>query len=297
MTTRTALVTGGTGFIGRHLVAELTRQGWQSVVLVRSAGRASVLPRDPAVVPVGVTDLVMTFTEHRPDVVFHLASHFVARHTGPAEVSKMVAANVGFGSEVAEAAAETGTPIVSASTVWQHYQGSDYDPVSLYAATKQALDVILRYYSEVAGLGWTSLVLGDTYGPGDDRGKLLSHLLRAAATGGRFQAASGEQLWEAVHVRDVVRAFVEAGHEVMAGSGSRRYQLRPTSSTNLRDVVAAVEQATGRSLNVQWGAWPDRGREMLWPWVVAPPPPGWQPRIGLVSGIREIWDSEFLTRP
>lgn len=294
MTTTTVLVTGGTGFIGRHLISHFNDLGWQSVVLVRSPERAAALPRTPRVTLVPATDpLDQCLAAHRPDAIVHLATHFVARHSDPAEVSAMVAANVAFGADLAEAASATRTPIVSASSIWQHYQGASYDPVSLYAATKQALDDILRFYSGVEGLGWTRLILGDTYGPGDDRGKLLTHMLNAAARQERMVAASGVQLWDAVNVRDVVRAFVTAIEEQLSLPAMRQFQLRPLHSTTIREVAKAVERAVGRPVPVEWGGRPDRGREMLSPWVIAPPPNGWLPEVDLEAGVREIWALEY----
>jgi nucleoside-diphosphate-sugar epimerase len=296
MSARTALVTGGTGFIGRHLIPALVDQQWRAVALVRSSQRAAILPDDARLVPVvlhDTPDLRVVFETHQPDVVIHLATHFVARHSTVAEVASMVAANVGFGTDVAQAAANAGVPIVSASSVWQHHNGAPYDPVSLYAATKQALDDILSYYSTVEHLGWTRLILGDTYGPGDDRGKLLTHLLNAAAGAQPMQASSGRQLWEAVHVRDVVAAFLQVAVEQIERQAARQYQLRPLQSLTVRDVAQVAEEAIGRPVPVDWGARPDRGREMLTPWVVAQPPPGWVPSMDLRQGIAEIWGAEY----
>lgn len=291
------LVTGGTGFIGRHLVTALVARGWPTVTIVKSADRAVALPSGPVTaVGMDVSAIPEIFEAHRPDIVIHLATHFVARHAGIDQVRPMIDANVTFGAELAEVTSRNGVPLVSASSVWQNYQGAAYDPVSLYAATKQALDDILTYYSTVEGLGWTKLILGDTYGPGDTRGKLLSLLLDTAVTGRNLEAASGHQLWEALNVSDVVVGLLDAAQEQLHDPATRAYQLRPLSSPTVRDVVRIAESAIERTIPVNWGARPDRGREMLTPWIVTAPPIWWRPRVDLREGIRDVWLQDFAPR-
>lgn len=291
------LVTGGTGFIGRHLVTALIARGWPTVAIVKSADRAVALPAGPVTaVGMDVSAIPEIFEAHRPDIVIHLATHFVARHAGVDQVRPMIDANVTFGAELAEVTSRNGVPLVSASSVWQNYQGAAYDPVSLYAATKQALDDILTYYGHVEALGWTRLILGDTYGVGDTRGKLLSLLLDAAITGVSVEAASGHQLWEALSVNDVVVALLDAAQEQLHAPGMRTYQLRPSTSPTVRDVVTIAESAIERPIPVRWGARPDRGREMLTPWIVADPPTGWLQTVDLREGIREVWLHDFAHR-
>ena len=137
------------------------------------------------------------------------------------------------------------------------------------------------------------MILGDTYGPGDDRNKLLTHLLNAAVSQRPLPAGSGQQLWSAVHVHDVVRALLGAAEEQAQEAIFREYQIRATPSPTVREVVATAEEAIGRPVPVEWNARPDRGREMLQPWIVADAPPLWSAEIGLPEGIREVWNSDF----
>lgn len=293
------LVTGSTGFIGRHLVADLLNEKLPTVAFVRSRARARTLPSHPLLTPAVIPEdgaLDELLSSHQPDVIVHLATRFVARHTTTEEASEMIRANIDFGAHLAQSASSRLIPLVTASSVWQHFGGSRYDPVSFYASTKQALDDILTYFSSVVGLGWTRIVLGDTYGPGDERGKLLTHLLTAAQLQEPLAAGSGRQLWDAVYVGDVARAFRQAALEQVDQPATREYQLRPDISTSIRDVVQIAENAIGREIPVDWDARPDRGREMLFPWVVAERPSWWTPHVDLTAGIRSVWEDDFASR-
>ncbi len=70
-----ALVTGATGFIGRHLVAELLRRGWEVTALVRLPARARVLPAQVRIVQGDLCDTEsLQAAVLDCDVVFHLGA-------------------------------------------------------------------------------------------------------------------------------------------------------------------------------------------------------------------------------
>lgn len=286
------LVTGATGFIGRHLCERLITRGRTVHALAREPGRTSHLPQDRRlqIHMIHEASEVSEIIASEPiSGIVHLATHFVARHSSPADLVAMMRANIELGALVAEAAAQRHIPLVSASSIWQHFESQAYFPVSLYAATKQAQDDILTYYGRVEGLPWTRVILGDTYGPGDDRGKLLTQILEAAYGHVPMLASSGRQLWDPVHADDVASALELCLDELQHDPDQRQYQVRSVAPRSIRETVALIEEVTGRAVPIEWNARPDRGREMLEPWIVAALPPGWRPTVDLRDGLAEAW--------
>ena len=94
-----ALVTGATGFIGRHLVRHLHAAGWQVAALLRVQGNAAGESFPYSGRTEEVTRAIETF---RPDAVFHLASLFLAQHA-PEQVEPLVLSNVLLGAQLLEA--------------------------------------------------------------------------------------------------------------------------------------------------------------------------------------------------
>jgi nucleoside-diphosphate-sugar epimerase len=285
MASQRALVTGATGFVGGHVVTRLVNDGWTVDALVRDPAGAQ-LPDGVTVqaIPAPIEELIALVAELKPTVCFHLATAFRGVHV-PEDIEPMVEANVGFGTALAEAVSQAGDCVfVNTGTVWQHYDARPYSPVSLYSAMKQGFTDILRFYQEVAGLPVVTLELTDTYGPGDPRPKLLPILLKAARTGMHMQLTDGTQLIDLVHVDDAVSALLATA----AGVPGETYGATGGETLTIRDLVARFESVSGLTVDAEWGVRPARPREMMRPWMVSGPPPGWAPQVSLDAGIKAL---------
>ncbi len=295
MNLRTALVTGGTGFIGSHLAKRLVCDGWQVHLVATSHSSRDQLQE--------IADRV-TFHEHdgstarmfaivasaRPDISFHLASLFLSEHTAE-QVDSLITSNVLFGTQLVEAMTANGVRLlVNAGTSWEHYCNSAYSPVNLYAATKQAFENILQYYVEAKGLQVITLKLFDTYGTDDLRPKLFTLLRRIAVEQKTLEMSPGEQLIDLVYIDDVVEAFVLAAERLLdtAVEGHERYAVSSGLPVRLRDLVELYGQVTGRVLPIEWGGRPYRPREVMVPWNTGAIVPGWLPKVGLEEGLGKM---------
>lgn len=291
--TRRALVTGATGFVGSHLSSRLAREGWEVHLLLRPGSRTEALGETASRAVVhrhdGTTEgMIRIVAEAAPDLVFHLASLFLARHAA-GDVASLVSSNVLLGTQLLEAMAASGARrLVNAGTSWQHFEDRDYDPVCLYAATKQAFEAIVAFYVETTPLRAVTLKLFDTYGPGDRRGKLFSVLRKAAEGGSPMAMSPGEQRIDLVYIDDAVEAFLVAGERLLRGrvSGHEAYAVSSGRPVRLRDVVDLYGRVTGRRIPVDWGGRPYRPREVMVPWSKGVPLPGWRPVVTLEEGIR-----------
>jgi nucleoside-diphosphate-sugar epimerase len=266
--------------------------GWQVTALVRDPASPRVPAGvDAAAVPADHEGLVDLVRRADPEVCLHLATHFAAEHR-PDDLGPMLEANVVLGTRLADALVDAGgVPLVNTGTAWQHVNGADYDPVSLYAATKQALTDILRYHAARRGLPVVTLTLADTYGPGDDRPKLVPALLAAARDGRSLDMSDGGQMLDLVHIDDVVAAFLTVigllrdDRGVAAHDGTTRWAVSSGRPVTLLDLIPRFSAATGLDLDARWGVRPRRLIEMREPWPSVAPPPGWAPVVGLDEGL------------
>lgn len=293
MSERSAVVTGATGFVGRHLIKHLLGAGWRVLAIVRPTSNCSPLADLGENLSLcthegSIDSLIEQFQSIRPSIVFHLASLFLSEHQ-PKDVESLIQSNLLFGTQLVEAMTQAGvTYLVNTGTAWQHYQNQDYSPVNLYAATKQAFEALLEYYIEARGLRVITLKLHDTFGPDDPRPKLINLLRRVAAGRDELPMSRGEQLIDLVHVDDVVAAFEQAADRLSGGyvADHECYAVSSGCPISLRSLVGEIEKMLGRSLPVLWGSRPYREREVMVPWQGLPLP-GWTTTVNLSSGIAD----------
>ncbi|MDZ5724904.1 NAD-dependent epimerase/dehydratase family protein [Acetobacterium sp. K1/6] len=97
-------------------------------------------------------------------MVVRLASLFVSEHNA-SDVDKLFMSNVVFGAHLLEAMKTLEVNyLINTGTNWQNYCGSEYNPVNLYAATKEAFEDIAKFYTQTTSLRMITLRLYDTYG-------------------------------------------------------------------------------------------------------------------------------------
>ena len=287
-----ALITGATGYIGSNLVHYLLRLGWDVHVISRSNSNLSILKLDLDSITVHQHDgtsggMIDALSNANPHIVFHLASLFLAQHNTN-EIEGLISSNLLFSTQLLEAMAATGVKyLVNTGTSWQHYHRDEYSPVNLYAATKQAFECILMFYTEARDINATTLLLFDTYGPNDPRGKLIPLLWKVAVSRQPLEMSPGEQLIELVYIDDVVRAFVLAAESLMSNQvvAHTRYGVPSNECLTLIDLVKEFELVIGEPLPIAFGKRPYRPREVMRPWPSHQKVPGWKPEVSLKEGI------------
>jgi len=286
------LVTGGSGFIGRHVVAVLRARGHQVTVADRDAfGDPEVTCvtgdlEDPA-----VRDAAL---EPGVDAVVHLAAEtsVLGSMERPALVHRV---NVDVTAALLELCRERGVHsfvLASTNAVVGDVEGTMTErvplaPLTPYGATKAAAEMLLSGYHGAYGLRAVSLRLTNVYGPGmHHKDSFVPRLMRAAADDAGVQVyGDGLQRRDLIHVGDVARACATAVADwpsgpVIIGSG--------TSHTVL-DLIGAAREATGRPIPATHVA--AKAGEMRA--VVVDNGEarrrGFVPEVSLVDGLRSAW--------
>ncbi len=290
------LVTGATGFIGKHLLRRLLADGHTVHAVIRSTSSQGMLDElhiAPFVFENNVDALTAFLTKEKFDGIIHLASLYLKQHK-PEDTFKLVESNVAFGTALLEAAAQSATPwLLNTGTFWQHYQDAPYAPVNLYAATKQAFQDIAQYYIQTSPVNVVTLQLSDTFGPDDTRPKIFNLWAKIAKTQETLEMSGGEQLIDISYIDNVIDGYVQLA-QLLSADGQRTLQGKVFALTSgnpipLKQLASVFERVTKVSLSIKWGAKPYLPREVMQPWSKGEKIPGWEPKISTEEGIRQTF--------
>jgi nucleoside-diphosphate-sugar epimerase len=290
-----ALVTGATGYIGLRLAQCLVNCGWDVHLVVRPDSDLIPLKNLINLVTLhphdGSTEgMLHVVAQAKPAVVFHLASLSFDKHAVK-DVEPLIKSNILFATQLVEAMTACGVfRMVNTGTYWQHFENSEYSPVNLYAATKQAFESVLQFYLETTPLKVITLKLFDTYGPHDSRPKLFTLLRKATQEQQPLAMTAGEQLIDLVYIDDVTNAFRVATDRLLADAvvSHEVYAVSSGRPIRLKELVGVYERVVDKVLHIEWGSRPYRPRETMVPWNTGIDLPGWSPKIGLDEGIRRM---------
>lgn len=302
MTKPSCILTGATGYIGSRVVKHLLSEGWRVSVIVKPTSALDNIEEVVDKVRVCEYDgridtLIAFFDEMQAEVVMHLAAAAIIDHS-PKQVKVLVDSNVGFGAEVLEAMRYSRTRLfVGTGSYWQNYDSDDYNPVDLYAATKEAFEKILQYYVDAHGFRAITLRLFDVYGEDDKRPKLWNILRDIAGTDRSIDLTSGEQLLDMVHISDVVRAY-EAAYSWLCDHPELRNEVYGVDSgvrMPLRDIVELFREVIAKPINLNWGAKPYRPREVMKPASSYVRLPNWNAKVQLMKGLTKFRGGVILS--
>jgi UDP-glucose 4-epimerase len=293
-----ALVTGGAGFIGSHLVDALLDDGEDVVVVDHLSGRhtenlAEAIERGAEIVRSDVSDVRCmkdVFAHARPDVVFHLAAEIDVRRS-VTDPSTDAHVNVGGTAAVLEATRLAGAQRVllastagvygDPQTVWTPEEAA-VAPLSPYGVSKAAAEMYVSLYRRLHGISSLCLRMSNVYGPRQDpqRASGVVAILSAAACEGRTATiyGDGEQTRDYLYVRDAVGAFLAAAHShaqgvlnISTGIETTVLDLARTLSVQTVFADARAGEVTRSCLD------PRRAASSL----------GWTAAVSLAEGLRE----------
>ncbi len=259
------LVTGATGFIGRHLTPQLVRAGHHVTLLVRETYTLGTpLPPPLAALrpalelaPADVRNYALTtraVQAARPDVIVHLAAAGVTDPFLPLESA--LRHNLYGTLNVVRAACEkqpAGRRVLIGRTPGERAASN------VYAASKAAAWSVCTMYARTQGWPLAGLMIFQAYGAGQPTHTLIPAALRAALNGADLPMTSGTQQRDWVYVQDVVEGIVRAVETPWPAGAT--LELGTGRLTSVLEVVQQVYALAGRGGRPLPGALPDRPGE------------------------------------
>jgi len=255
-----ALVTGGAGFIGSHLVDRLVEEGWNVTVLDNfSTGRfeniANAFKTGRLRIIIGDAKTVDLLSEEgNVEYVFHFAANPDVRETSP---SIHFQENVIATFNMLEYARKAGVRMfvfASSSTVYGDASKiptpEDYGPlkpISLYGAAKLAAEGLVSSYCYTFGMSGVSLRLANVVGPRLTHGVVHDFINKLLQNPGRLEIlGDGSQRKSYIWVGDCVEAVLHVSRLVEA-SGYEVYNIGSDDWVTVSEIADMVIESMGLS--------------------------------------------------
>jgi len=286
----TILVTGHSGFVGRHVVPELVASGHEVICYGRRAPAAELSCRFIQ----GDLGAQGGFDEipwSKIEGVLHLATAGVKASTRHGNADECLRVNVTGLLTLLDTLRARAPHLSRVVITPTFYELALRDHPALYADPYIATKYIATQAFKVWASGFAGqasmAMLFQVYGPGDDSGNVLSYIVGRLRAGEVAHLGSGHGLRDWIYIDDVVSGLVQLfnghlhpglhSHDLGSGHLQSIRHMAENIAQAMRVAPDRLEFDPGRDR-------PDRGLIL----AAIHPLPGWVPRIDLATGIHNL---------
>lgn len=289
---RKILITGSTGFVGRHLVPKLLDNDFQVLEITRSQSKSLKLFGDiTSKIEISDPLLKEKIKDFNPEVAIHLASYLTSSDS-LAEAEKLISSNITFLTKILDALSDTSLKLfINTGSFSEFYKGNDeFIPAYFYAATKTASRAIVDYYSNLNNFTQVTVVPYTIYGGKDSQKKIIDIIYDSTFSKTPLDLTPGDQFLDFIHIDDVVDFYISIISKLNSLPKKVEFKLGTGNPVSLKQLAKLIEVISNKKINVNWGgkkyrqtdilfakAEIDKNKEMLL----------WVPKINLETGLKK----------
>jgi nucleoside-diphosphate-sugar epimerase len=309
----TILVTGGLGLIGHNVVAKLQARG-EEVVIVDTKTTYGIIPQneidylmtermkkiapDTPIYAVGIEDadnLDAVFSEHKPEVVIHMASF-------PRQ--KVVNANPTWGAKVmieglinvcesakkhkVERVVYISSSMVYGDFVDQVLEGDECCPIGQYGIMKLTGEDLVKDYQRRGAFDYAVIRPSAVYGPLDVEDRVVAKFMLAAMRGETLRVNGETETLDFTYVDDAADGIVAAATRIMARNNT--YNITKSHSVSLLEAAEMIVKIVGKGnidVNDKDPDFPSRGALNIDRAKIIL---GFDPKVDVEEGFRKYYE-------
>ena len=259
------LLTGGTGFVGSHLLEKLLNLDKNIILLKRSfsdtwrinkfIGNENLIVKN-----IDKESVDEIFNQYSIIGIFHLASNS-QRELNSNIISKMIDSNIKFPTQLLENSINNNVKFfINTGSVYEYEvnnppisEKTKIKPFNLYASTKTAFEDILKFYSANYDLNCSTLKLFTPYGPKDNENKITPYLIISSMKKEKIHIKSPNKTLDLIYIDDVINSYITVMNNISKFNEYDSFNIGTGVGTRIKDLLEIIESNLGKNKNVTYG--------------------------------------------
>lgn len=283
------ILTGGTGFLGSHLLKKMVSDNFNIILLKRSFSdtrRINDCLDKVICYNIDQCDINDIFKNNKIDAIIHCATDYGRKQVNPLQI---IDANLILPLKLLQIGQENHVKcFINTDTILDKR-------VSHYSLSKkQFIDWLKTYQDKMACV---NIALEHFYGPGDDKTKFVTHVFHDLLRGVYIiDFTKGEQKRDFVYIDDVVEAFLRIIDDLeKRHNGFYHYEVGTNNLISIKELVEMMKQITDNNkTTLNFGALSYRDNEVMMscPDTEAIRSLGWLPKYDIHTGLIKMYEIE-----
>jgi CDP-paratose synthetase len=253
------LITGATGFLGKHLTRALLQAGHQIAIVIRTASKIEGIATNTSQLKVFLLEqdpLNKIFSDFDGfDAIIHTVTCYGRNQETPEQIFGV---NTLFPLRLLQTASKFQTKVfINTDTIL-------YKFINEYALSKKQFAEWGQYFAAQGRIGFLNLQLAQFYGPDGDESKFPTYVVKSLLKNvPELQLTLGAQKRDFININDVVKAYLILLHNIKPYLNAYTdLQLGSGLPVTIREFVETAHQLTGSRTFLNFGALPYRKYEM-----------------------------------
>lgn len=289
------VVTGYTGYVGRHLIKELIKQGAIVYGISRSAGN---IKENIKVFRADISnnnEVLDILNKIQPKAIFHTAAYGVVQ--SESDIFKAIDINIKGTVNLIEAAknindfeifVNTGSEFEYGNRQNTLHEKMSLEPTSEYSSSKAATTIIAHQLCSSYEIPIVTLRLFSIYGGIENKNRFIPYIIHSALSNKEVNLTSCEQIRDYVYIDDIINSYICA--YVNFSNKNEIINVSTMKPITLKEIVKMIKELVDTNFKVNIGALQNRKNEM-WKLVgeniKAENLIGWYPKTDMISGLKK----------
>ena len=243
------LLTGSTGFIGSHLLKELSKDN-KIITIIRKKIKKNKKKNIIEISFKNYDELNLKLRKIKADIIIHCATHYIKNHTFK-DIKKLVESNILFGNIILENVELMKVKkFINFSTIWENYNGEKENSFNLYAAYKKSFSTLIKYYEKRnPKINCYNLLISDTFGKADKRKKIINVIRENYSNNQTTTIVSKNLYLNLLNILDIVKAVkLIIKKKIRPGM----YLLKNKNNFCINNVIKKFNRNAGKKIKIRW---------------------------------------------